>query len=125
MKSRKIMPPRRLREEIDRYFDECIAADSFPDLAGMRIALGLSTLEMRRCMSEEYPNAQEYRAIFDEAKDRRESWLVRAMTSDNKRTSGCMNALKQKENGGYSEKNEGGTLNINVVGIPGGMNAFR
>ena len=59
------MSPRRLREAVDRYFEECMAADSFPDLAGMRIALGLSELEMQRCMSDEYPNAEEYRAVFD------------------------------------------------------------
>ena len=50
------------------------------------------------------------------------------MTSDNKRAQGCMNALKQKDNGGYVDKPvETGarTLTVNVVGIPGGINAFK
>ena len=42
------------------------------------------------------------------------------MTADNKRTQGCMNALKQKENGGYGEKAEETgerVLNIRLNGM--------
>lgn len=119
---KKSFSPRRIKEGVDRYFEECLGCDVFPDLAGMRVSLGMSESEMEAASERE-----EIREIFNVAKDRRESYLVRAMTADNKRTSGCMNALKQKENGGYAEKTEGfvPTLNINVLGIPGGMDAFK
>lgn len=114
--------PRRIKSLVDRYFEECAEEDVFPDLAGMRVALGMSAEEMELAGEQD-----EVKRIFDTARDRRESYLVRAMTADNKRTSGCMNALKQRENGGYAEKTEltAPTLNINVIGIPGGMEAFK
>lgn len=119
---KRTISSRRIREGVEKYFNECLECDVFPDLAGMRVALRMSESEM-----EEASEREEIRQIFEVAKDRRESYLVRAMTADNKRTSGCMNALKQKENGGYAEKNDGTipTLNINVLGIPGGMDAFK
>jgi hypothetical protein len=62
------------------------------------------------------------------AKLRRESWLARHMVADNKKASGCMNALKQMENGGYMDRNvaqDDKTLRIKVDGIAGGLNAMR
>ena len=59
---------------------------------------------------------------------RRTSWLSRHMVADNKKTNGCMNALKQEENGGYMDKpadNGEKVLRIKVDGIGGGMNAFK
>ena len=58
----------------------------------------------------------------------RESWLARKMTSDNKRAIGCLNALKQPDNGGYIDKavdTGERTLTINVAGIKGGAKAFK
>ena len=48
----------------------------------------------------------EIRKLFAYAQKRRESFLVRRMTKDNKLANGCMNALKQPRNGGYSDKNK-------------------
>ena len=48
----------------------------------------------------------EIRKLFAYAKKKRESWLVRRMTRDNKMAAGCMNALSQPINGGYSKKEE-------------------
>ena len=45
-----------------------------------------------------------YKAIFDYARDRRESALVRKMVTDPKAAQGCKNALAMPENGGYSDK---------------------
>jgi len=72
------------------------------------------------------PKVQEYRDIFDEAKDRRESWLVRKMAADPKAANGCMNALKQEANGGYMDRAGGSgeiTLKVKSDGV-GGMHAF-
>ena len=58
---------------------------------------------------------------------RRESWLIRKMTSDNKAVQGCLNALKQPQNGGYTDRpREGGEirLTINLAGV-GGEEAFK
>ena len=49
------------------------------------------------------------------------------MTSDNKAVQGCLNALKQPLNGGYSDRpREGGEirLTINLSGV-GGEEAFK
>jgi len=46
----------------------------------------------------------DFKDIFDWAKLRRESFLVRTMSRDNKRAQGCYNALKQSQNGGYVDK---------------------
>ena len=78
--------------------------------------------------AEDTPNYTEYRRIFKIAELKRESWLARHMVADNKKATGCMNALKQMENGGYQDKNiqQGDrTLKIKVDGIGGGMNAMK
>lgn len=72
-------------------------------------------------------NAEGFREVLDEAAARRESYLVRIMVTDNKRAQGCLNALKQKENGGYTDRpveNTEKTLNIKLVGV-GGWDAFK
>jgi hypothetical protein len=71
---------------------------------------------------------EEFRRIFSNAKLRRESWLARHMVADNKKANGCMNALKQEENGGYSDrKMDSGekTLRVKIDQIAGGMNAMK
>lgn len=124
----KYKSPGEMQAEIDKYFDYCQLKEIFPDLAGMRIWLKISAATLKNYCDESHEDYEDYRAILEEAKDRRESFLVRLMTSDNKRAQGCMNALKQKDNGGYVDKPvDSGvqTLTINVNGIPGGMNAFK
>lgn len=118
--------PKLLRAAVDRYFDDCEEAKVFPDFAGMKQELQLRNSDIERLTDEKNPRAQEYRDIFDEAKDRRESWLVRKMASDPKAANGCMNALKQEANGGYMDKAGSSgevTLKIKSDGV-GGMHAF-
>lgn len=119
---------KKLRLAVDKYFEDCKITDEFPDYAGMLIALQIDKEDVQAMCAEDAPNCAEYRRIFKIAKLRRESWLARHMVADNKKATGCMNALKQEENGGYQDKNiqQGDrTLKIKVDGIGGGMNAMK
>lgn len=90
-----------LEKAVDKYIAECVADDDvFPDLAGMLLRLGISKRTMQRQVAEK----PEYAEVWEKAKLSRESWLVRHMTKDNKLANGCMNALKQEQNGGYVDK---------------------
>lgn len=88
-----------LRKQVERYMADCEAEDVFPDLAGMRLYLGISERTMQR-----YSEEEGFREVFEYAKDCRESYLVRRMTKDNKLAQGCLNALKQPSNGGYIDR---------------------
>ena len=76
--------PEALEKKIDEYFACCEAEGEFPDLAGMRLWLGLSERTLNRYRSGEGRRHEQYREILDRARDRRESFLVRKMTRDNK-----------------------------------------
>ena len=121
--------PEALRKKIEEYFEMCERDDVFPDYAGMRLFLRMSESTIQRYQEDEHENCDEYREIFNDAKDRRESYLVRVMTKDNKRAQGCLNALKQPANGGYVDKpnDKGGKieLTLKVDGIKGGMESFK
>jgi len=91
--------PKYLRAKVDEYFDECDTKRVFADYAGMRIFLKLSKQDI-----EDLCDDEAYRAIFEYARDRRESALVRKMVTDPKAAQGCKNALAMPENGGYSDK---------------------
>lgn len=114
---------------VDKYMNRCKADNVFPDLAGMRLYLGVSQQTIDRYCNEN-PDPEEgerFKKIMDKAKDERQSWLERYMVSNPKTAAGCMNALKQPHNGGYfdrpvdtSEK----TLTI-IVNNVGGEQAFK
>lgn len=87
-----------------KYFDDCEKKDVFPDYAGMRLALGLSQEDVENYCREGSPQYIAYRQLFDRAKDRRESWLVRRSVTDPKTAPGCKVALEQSENGGYGQQ---------------------
>ena len=119
--------PAALRAAIDQYFTDCDAKKVFPDYAGMKLALKLSESDVKALQADSNENAPKYRALFEYARDRRESWLSRRMATDNKAAQGCMNNLKQPVNGGYIDKPmDSGekTLNLNLVGV-GGWDAFK
>lgn len=97
--SRRVISAEELRVQVQDYIAQCAQAELFPDCAGMRVFLGLSREDMEK-ISED----KDCKAVLDYAADCRESWLVRRMTQDNKVTTGCINALKQSENGGYTDK---------------------
>lgn len=121
--------PEDLKKKINAYFAEQEAAGEFPDFAGMRIYLGMSEKTIKAYQEEGHDNYEEYRAIFDEARDRRESFLVRRMTKDNKLAQGCLNALKQPANGGYVDKAPESKnkveVTIKVAGLKGGADSLK
>lgn len=121
--------PDALRKKIDEYFITMEEKNEFPDLAGMRLYLRMSEATMKKYQEEDHENYEEYREIFNEAKDRRESFLVRRMTRDNKLAQGCLNALKQPANGGYIDKpqDQGGKMEITlkVAGLKGGVDSLK
>lgn len=113
---------------VDAYFDKCAETDEFPDYAGMLIELKIDKETAAAMCEEGNRDYEEFRRIFSNAKLRRESWLARHMVADNKKANGCMNALKQEENGGYSDrKMDSGekTLRVKIDQIAGGMNAMK
>lgn len=126
---KKFETPEDFRVAVEGYIEDCTSQGIFPDEAGMRLALKYSRRWADGKISEnENPESYKaYREIFDFAKDSRESFLVRKMTSDNKAAQGCLNALKQAANGGYLDRPADSgkiELNIKVDGI-GGMEMFK
>lgn len=125
----KYETPDKLRAGIAAYFNDCAKRNLFPDYAGMCIALKVSkkTLE-KYCDPDVNPEHYEgFQEVLEEAANRRESILVRTMVTDNKRAQGCLNALKQKQNGGYVDRPaESGekTLKVQIMGV-GGWDAFK
>lgn len=126
---------KKLQNAIDEYFEICEKKSEengrpvFPDLAGMCVFLKIDDEKQIEAMcAEGAPDADEFRRIFNMAYLRRKSWCVRNMVADNKMANGCMNALKQEENGGYSDrKMDSGekTLRVKIDQIAGGMNAMK
>lgn len=123
----KQMTPARLREMVDKYFDN-LGNAIFPDYAGMLLELGLFPDDVIALTDEDMnKQAAEYRRVFEYAELKRESWLSRVAASDSKLASGAFNLLKQQKNGGYtsaSAPNRGSTLKLIVEGV-GGMDAFK
>lgn len=126
---RKYETPQKLADAIEEYFEEMDEKGVFPDLAGMRLHLGISQATLNAYSTGEGEEAQVYRDVLEAAKDRRESWLARRMVTEPKSANGCMNALKQPANGGYIDKPMMDTgerkLTINLVNIAGGEDAFK
>lgn len=122
--------PETLRLAIEKYFDKCEEEKVFPDMAGMRIALEISKETLDHFVSDDCPECEAYRKILNTARDRRESFLVRRMTSDNKLAQGCLNALKQPMNGGYIDRpvdTTGGKIEVTlkVAGLGGGADSLK
>lgn len=119
---------KKLRLAVDEYHEKCEAEDKFPDYDGLLLSLQIDREDVKAMIADDAPDAAEFQRIFTIAKMRRTSWLSRHMVADNKKTNGCMNALKQEENGGYMDKPKDDgekVLRIKVDGIGGGMNAFK
>ena len=112
----------QLRTVINKYFAYFESKNEFPDYAGMKMAIGIKS----EAAVKEYCKDPAFAEVFEEAKLRRESFLVRRMTRDNKLAQGCLNALKQEANGGYTDKpveNGERKLIIELKGV--GENAFK
>jgi hypothetical protein len=64
----------------------------------------------------------EWVEIFEFAKLHREAYLLANMVTDNKKAQGCLNALKQPENGGYVDRfqnHEQGKVTVDVANVGG------
>lgn len=125
---RKYKDADAMRAAVEKYINDCEADGLFPDEAGMRLHLGLSERRLKAYISEtENPDSYEdYREIFEWARDHREHYLVQKMTSDNKAAQGCLNALKQPANGGYIDRPlDSGKVEVTVkIAQLGGMEKF-
>ena len=95
---------RRLATKVNDYFKECEDAGVFPDEKGMYVYLGVFKEDIEQYLDDSNPKADEYVRILKLAQYRRESWLARNMVADVKMACGCMNALKQEQNGGYTDR---------------------
>lgn len=118
--------PQKLRLAVEGYFKDCEEEGVFPDFAGMKRALKLSKRDIDEMTDEKNPACEDYRYIFECARDQRESWLARRMVTEPKAANGCMNALKQEQNGGYMDKSGDKTtpvVKVEISGV-GGMHAF-
>ena len=119
---------KKFRQAVDEYFDLCKETDEFPDYAGMLLHLQIDKEAAAAMCAEGAPDAAEFQRIFNISSMRRESWLARHMVTDNKRATGCMNALKQMENGGYQDKNiqkSDSVLRVKVDGLKGGLESMK
>lgn len=110
--------PTALQRAMQGYFDDCRDNGNIPpDVAGMRLFLKLS-----HASYDAYREDPKCAWVFEWAQDMRESWYARAMLTDPKLTSACMNALKQPENGGWTDRradNADKTLRLKLDGIGG------
>ena len=123
-----------MKRQIDNYFAEREEAGKFATFAGMLRYIGITKRTYYRYMDidsgdESIPEEDryEYRKIFEDAALRREDYLESVMVSEPKLANGCMNSLKQQQNGGFKDRVEtdmSATLNINLTGV-GGEGAFK
>lgn len=108
----KLYTKETLEKAIDKYFSDCKEDNNiFPDEAGMLLYLNISENTYRRYMED-----IELGELIARARRRRESWLVRRMTSEPKLAQGCLNSLMQQKNGGYTNRpdNTQQSVEINV-----------
>lgn len=96
--------PTDLKKKIDEYISECDRDGIFPDEAGMFLYLGIYQENYDFLISDDNPNQSRNLRIFEYARLCRKSRLMRTMVKDPKAANGCMNALKQIENGGLTDR---------------------
>ena len=104
----------QLRERIERYFSLREAEGRFPTEAGMLLELGMSEAEYAERMED-----GRYRPELERARRRRMDWLENQMVTESGRATGCMNALKQENNGGYADKAGAGAEKRLVIRLEG------
>ena len=144
---RKFETPEGLRRQVQAYLDMMLEKDELPTFAGMLRYLDISKRTYHRYMNMEEPDPEmtdeerhAYRKVFEDAQlvsqavsnlvsnaVRREDYLERRMVREPRAANGCMNSLKQIQNGGFKEKIEADVdarITVNVIGV-GGENAFK
>lgn len=107
------------KRKIDAYFDECAAADAFPDEAGLLLALGLTREEHERILAGNAKSNGRLRALQD-ARLRRESLLTRELFATEKTATAKIFLARQPFAGAMSEKpreaTETTTVEVRLVG---------
>lgn len=119
--------PKNFAAKVDEYFRDCDEKGIFPDEKGMYVFMDIFEEEIDSLVSSDNKNADKYLRVLKRAQYRRESWLARNMVADNKMSSGCMNALKQEQNGGYRDRAEASkTKKVQII-LPDGasMDMFK
>lgn len=115
--------PEQLRAKVDEFFSVCEENGTPPLLPRMLLYLKISRSTVANWTRE----SAEYAEVFEYAQLHREAFLLERMVSDNKLAQGCLNALKQAENGGYVDRppdSGESKVTINLVGV-GGTSAAK
>lgn len=116
---KKMYTPEELQAKVDEFFDKCEKNGDPPLLPQMLLYLGIRS---RSTVDSWCKSDPAYQEVFDYAKLHREGYLLGRMVSDNKLAQGCLNALKQAENGGYVDRpvdSGENKVTINLVGVGG------
>ena len=131
---KKYDTPEDMKRQVDRYFEDRKTKGEFPTFAGMLKYIGISKRTYYRYINieEDDPDMpfelrNGYRSVFEDAQLRREDWLENRMVTEPKAANGCMNSLKQPQNGGFKDRIEqdiNASLTVNVQGV-GGEGAFK
>lgn len=113
--------PEEFATKVKYYHKDCEETrEVFPDEAGL-----LNYLNIEDAEYESLKKKEEYAGIIRWAKRRRESWLTRMMVVNNKAAIGCMNALKQEKNGGYSDRGQQTSTERKLIVKLEGMEDFK
>lgn len=92
-------PASELEEKVDAYFASCGEREEYPTEAGMILWLGMSVEKYSQTCDD-----KDYGPVMERARLKRKAWLENRMVTEPKCANGCMNALRQEENGGYRDK---------------------
>lgn len=114
--------PEALRAKIDEFLADCDKKGVPPLLPRMLLYLNIGRSAMYNWCDKDTEEGRAYLAAFEYAQLHRESYLLERMVSDNKLAQGCLNALKQAENGGYVDRPQDSgevKITINVAGCGG------
>ena len=114
---KKMYTPEELQAKVDEFFAKCEHDGTPPLLPQMLLYLGIRS---RNTVINWCKDDPAYQEVFDYAQLHREGYLLGRMVSDNKLAQGCLNALKQVENGGYLDRpadSGESKVTINLVGV--------
>ena len=96
---------------VNKYLEDCKAADTFPSEPGMLLALDISEDTLSR-----YKEQDGYADTIKKALAVREEYLQHIVLSNGaKSVTGAIFLLKQPKNGGYQDKQiADGNINVNI-----------
>ena len=103
--------PESFAKAVNKYLEDCKAADTFPSEPGMLLALDISEDTLSR-----YKEQNGYADTIKKALAVREEYLQRIVLSNGaKSVTGAIFLLKQPKNGGYQDKQiADGNINVNI-----------